>query len=210
MPRKELEATNYLSGLERISFLKIIQLFKYDSRRYPGIAQIKMKSNQDNIKTLVGFAGLQKIQILARDKDGSSIIYAEGKTQKEWIRLTSNLEDMHILHLSLTPEGWRITFIGNDVQVKKFLNAVSKFGLHSTIASASNAMFANSSFLSVLTDRQRKVITSAYSLGFFETPRRIDTRGLAKSLNLGKSVTIEHLRKVEKRLLREILASEIA
>jgi hypothetical protein len=166
-----------------------------------------MKSSHDSVKALVGVAGLEKILVLNKEKNGSSIAYAEGKPRKEWTQLALRSGGFTYPPFELTNVSWRITFIGNGAQARKFLTIASGFGLHFKVVSASDAMFTKSSFLSVLTEKQRRVLTSAYSLGFFDTPRRIDTRKLAESLELGKSVTIEHLRKAQKRLLNELLTS---
>lgn len=206
MPRSELEKSNYVPGLEGVESLKIIQLLKYDSKGYAGVVQVKLRPPLRRVRDLVGIAGMTSVQELSKEEDGSSLVYGRGRPMKEWMRLASIAGGYAYPPFELTPDKWRITFVGGESAVKRFLNAIDKFGLHYRIAIATDAKFAASSFLSALTEKQRKVLVSAYRLGFFDTPRRIGIRELGRSINLKRSVVTEHLRKGQKRLLDEILS----
>jgi hypothetical protein len=61
------------------------------------------------------------------------------------------------------------------------------------------------SALSRLTERQREVLVAAYSLGYFDLPKRISSRELAKKLSMRSSTLIAHRIKAERSLLDEIL-----
>lgn len=207
MPRRELEESDYVPGLEDIDSLKIVQLLKYDSKGYAGIVQVKLRPPLDEVKDLVGIAGMTKVQELSKEKDGFFLIYGEGRPKKEWMRLASNPGGYVYPPFELTPDRWRITFIGGEAPAKRFFKMLEKARLHYRIVHATDAKFAASSFLSALTEKQRKVLVSAYEQGFFDTPRRIGVRTLGQSMKLGKSAVVDHLRKAEKRLLDEILAN---
>lgn len=53
----------------------------------------------------------------------------------------------------------------------------------------------------VLTDRQEKVISLAYNLGYFEFPKQISLTGLAEKLGVAKSTLSEILRTGEAKVL---------
>ena len=57
----------------------------------------------------------------------------------------------------------------------------------------------------MLTQKQRETIIAAYDHGYYDYPKRITGDELSKRVNISKGTLMEHLRKAEGRLLREIL-----
>jgi predicted DNA binding protein len=57
-----------------------------------------------------------------------------------------------------------------------------------------------------LTEKQRTVLSSAFDNGYYDMPRRIDSKELAEKLDLRSSTFIEHRRKAERRLLASVLS----
>jgi hypothetical protein len=55
-----------------------------------------------------------------------------------------------------------------------------------------------------LTEKERLVLTSAISSGYYEYPRRISATELAEKLGYSKSTLIEYLRKAEIKMMEEI------
>ena len=206
MPREELERSNYIPGLEGIESLTIVQLMRYDTHEFAGVVRVKLRPPLKMTKELVGIAGVKKVQELSREDDGSFLIYGTGRPMKEWMRVASYAGGHAYPPFELTADKWRITFVGSEGAVRRFLRMLDKFGLHYRITHSTDAKFAASSLISALTAQQRKVLVDAYRLGFFDTPKQIGVRELSKSVNLGRSAVSEHLRKAQKRLLDEILS----
>ena len=50
-----------------------------------------------------------------------------------------------------------------------------------------------------------EAILAAKRLGYCDIPRKAETSNVARELNPSKSTTLEHLRKAEKRLIRQLL-----
>jgi predicted DNA binding protein len=65
--------------------------------------------------------------------------------------------------------------------------------------------FSPISPLNQLTEKQREVLITAYKMGYYEIPRKLNSDELAKKLGLVNSTVVEHLRKAEQRLIRQIL-----
>jgi hypothetical protein len=72
------------------------------------------------------------------------------------------------------------------------------------IVSASEARFTPDSLFMSLTGSQRKTITEAYGSGYFDFPRKTNSRKLARSLGISKSTLSEHLRRAAISRIREI------
>jgi predicted DNA binding protein len=74
------------------------------------------------------------------------------------------------------------------------------------VVSLTDAKFPSNSPIGRLTDKQRRVLLTAYKLGYYDVPRRITAEKLARKLNLVKSTFSAHVRKAERRLLAEMLS----
>lgn len=57
----------------------------------------------------------------------------------------------------------------------------------------------------ILTDRQEEVVRKAFSSGYFDFPRKIDSSELAKELGISMSTLSEILRAAERRVFSEYL-----
>jgi len=99
----------------------------------------------------------------------------------------------------------RITFVGNSAAVRALLAMMKRVGVRTRVALNVEGNFAASSPLNHLTRRQREVIISAFKLGYYDVPKRINTKELAKRLNIRGSTVAMHRIKAERRLLAELL-----
>ncbi len=106
----------------------------------------------------------------------------------------------------------RGTFLMNEDELGRF-QAISrryseKYGAEFPlrILAVSSLKPEADSGLSRLTGKQRKALLLAYTLGYYDVPRRISSEGLARRLNVNKSTLVEHLRKGQRRLLSGILS----
>ena len=111
----------------------------------------------------------------------------------------------------LSPLGYRdgtlrFSFVGTDAQLRDILRLAKKRKLEYRVVSLGAADFASSPF-DCLTEKQRVVLRTAHRLGYFEVPRRIDSRKLAQALGLKAPTVVEHLRKAEQRLLDFLLVA---
>jgi predicted DNA binding protein len=96
----------------------------------------------------------------------------------------------------------RVTLVGDDKQVKEFLeNRRDNY----KVVSLTDAKFSLNSPISRLTEKQQEAISLAFRLGYFDTPRKISVDGLAEKLDLSSSTLAVHLRRAERRLLAEML-----
>lgn len=62
--------------------------------------------------------------------------------------------------------------------------------------------------LSMLSDRQRKALVTAFNLGYYEHPRETTHGDIAAQLGCAPNTVSDHLQKAEKKIMTEALASE--
>jgi predicted DNA binding protein len=148
---------------------------------------------------------MTKLQILTKLEDGSFISFVAGKPDSRWIEIDSSKYG-YLLAPELTQNSLRKTIIGSRIQVERMLSRLEKGGMRFEIVSASEARFTPDSLFMSLTVSQRKAMAEAYSCGYFDVPRKTNSKKLARSLGISKSTLSEHLRKAERHLLAQILS----
>ncbi|MCJ7762162.1 helix-turn-helix domain-containing protein [Candidatus Bathyarchaeota archaeon] len=96
--------------------------------------------------------------------------------------------------------------MGDAKQVKALLELFEKGKMQHRVVSVTDAKVALHSPLSSLTEKQRRVLVTAFESGYYDLPRKISSQELAKKLNLRSPTVVEHRRKAERRLLAGILS----
>ena len=96
----------------------------------------------------------------------------------------------------------RVTLVGDDEQVKEFLE---NRRVDYKVLSLTDAKFSLNSPISRLTAKQQEAISLAFRLGYFDTPRKTSADELAQMIGLSSSTLAVHLRRAERRLLAEML-----
>jgi len=193
------------AGHEILDSWKIVQIFKSDRRGFAGICQIKLRPHTRDPSELMRHLDMTRLQILTKLEDGSFIAYVAGKPDSRWIEADSSKYG-YLLAPELTQNSLRKTIIGTRTQVERMLSRLEKAGMPFEIVSASEARFTPDSLFMSLTVSQRKTMAEAYSTGYFDVPRKTNSKKLARSLGISKSTLSEHLRKAEKHLLSHILS----
>jgi predicted DNA binding protein len=99
-----------------------------------------------------------------------------------------------------------VSFISGQKDMMRFVEIVKAH-----IGKVVNMTFKQSSYekkdlLSILTDKQRKIMTAAYRYGYYDIPKGISSEKLSEKVKISKPTLLEHLRKAERRILTEILA----
>jgi len=100
----------------------------------------------------------------------------------------------------------RFSFVGTHSQLREFLDQAKKLGHRFRVVALGAASFGESP-LDRLTEKQRLVLRTAHRLGYYEVPRKIESRQVARALGLEAATVVEHLRKAEKRLLDSLLSA---
>lgn len=108
--------------------------------------------------------------------------------------------------LEFKEERLKVGFMGDAKQVKALLELIEKGKIRYRVVSVTDAKVSLHSPLSSLTEKQRRVLVTAFELGYYDVPRKISSQELAKKLNLQSPTLVEHRRKAEHRLLAAILS----
>jgi hypothetical protein len=101
-----------------------------------------------------------------------------------------------------------ISAIGLDRDLARFMDGVRKHVGEVVNMSLTRAAYQRRDILTVLTDRQREVLTTANEHGYYDYPRRTSSERLAERVGISKPVLLQHLRKAEGRIMADIFAGQ--
>lgn len=192
-------------SIEKIESLEVLNFLKEGPDEFVTICRVKLKGSSTTIDEVFKEAE-SEVHVLDYDKEGRYTALFKGKPRQnpqfqEFLAVGGYLSTP----LEIKNEKVRVTFLGTPVEVRALLNMIKKTGVSHRVVQLVRANSNRNSPLDYLTDRQRNVITSAFQLGYYDTPKRINTQGLAKRLKIRGSTLAKHRIKAERRILAEVL-----
>lgn len=194
------------SSISKIKSLNLLNLLRQDPQELSGIWRIEFKSNDAKVEELEDTFQTE-IQVLQQEKNGAYTIF-----MRVGPRLSSTLSSVtggggyFFQPIEIQDGKIKISFIGSIRQVKSFISSLKDLGIHFKITSLTDQNFSPTSPLNKLTEKQRKILLMAYKQGYYDVPRKITSKQLAKKMGISDATLIEHLRKTQQRLLMTILA----
>lgn len=196
------------SPLRKIETSEIVHLFKQGRGEFEGIVRVAFKDESVNIED--AFSGMDfEYQLLNADSKGGARTYFIRIKARHPTRRVFTLGEVSGGYVSLPFElrdgKVRMNFIGSPIEVKRFIRVVGKSWPSCKVVSLTDARFSPDSPLSCLTEKQRRVLLTAFNLGYYDIPRRIESQELARRLNLRGSALIAHRRKAERRIFTKII-----
>jgi predicted DNA binding protein len=194
---------------DKINLLEALKCFKCDAQGLALICRIKLKDDKMKIKELQGNGLLTRVEVLYREKDGSFVIFIEGKSCVP--PPPKNIKPFQIM-MSKPPEfldldKMKVEIIGEEKEMQKFLSYTSTLNSRPFKLTGLSALEPRQeSHLAELTGRQRQALITAYSLGYYDVPRKVSSEEVSRHLNMDKSTFVEHLRKAERKIVAQVIA----
>lgn len=106
--------------------------------------------------------------------------------------------------LCLDRGGVEATIIGDDAAFERALEDVPD-DIYLELVETGDYLPRNERIVSKLTERQREILEVAVEQGYYEEPRNVTYGDIADTLGITTATVGEHLRKIEGKLIREIL-----
>jgi hypothetical protein len=194
---------------DRIDLLEALKCFKCDAQGLALICRIRLKDNKMTIKELQGKGLLTRVEVLYREKDGSFVVFIEGKSCVP--PPPKNVKPFQVM-MSKPPEfldvdKMKVEVIGKEKEMQKFLSYTSTLNSRLFKLTGLSALEPRQeSHLADLTGRQRQALITAISLGYYDVPRIVSSEEVSRHLNMDKSTFVEHLRKAERKIVAQVIA----
>ncbi len=200
------------SKFRKIESLEVVHFLKQDMDRkanFEGIIKVVFKDRNSKIEEIFPTQGFET-QLLSEDKKSGSRVYfirskRRARNSNRYVFTLGVSLGYVSLPFEIKDQKVKMSFLGSVRETKVFLKRLQDSWPAYKLVSLSDAKFSESSPLSHLTEKQRRVLLTAFNLGYYETPRRISSEGLAAKLNIDSSTLIVHRRKAEQRALAQII-----
>ena len=195
-----------LPPLQKIKSLQLLYFLRQDHEEFAAISQVEFKDPTTAVKEILISGFLDEAQVLEKTKNGAYIVFMRGGPTLSSVLSSAGIDSGYLFPpLEIGGGKVKFSFLGSEEQVKEFMEKIDAIGIRYRVVLLADANFSPTSPLSLLTEKQREVLITAYKLGYYDIPRKISSEELAKKLNLVDSTVVEHLRKAERRLMANML-----
>ena len=196
----KLGIKDILNKIQRMELEELLKL-DYQKAMKVGIAKITMKKGYE-LKDLRFPKNAALIDVLSQT-DNTYTVIMKSFVPKSMHGLTKKFDMDLIWTKPAYFENNEIVFscIGPDKDLKKFVR-LSKFIGKVISVSYNPADYRGHHIISVLTEKQKEIFRIAKASGYYEYPRKIDGTKLAKVVGISKPTLIEHLRRIENKIMR--------
>jgi hypothetical protein len=196
------------SNADKVEILEGLRCFKCDLESIAIICRIKLKDKRMNVKDLIGKGFLRNIEVLYKEKDGSQVVFIEGRLCIPQLPKDARLPKLLVARPPdfLDVDRMKVEVLGKETDVKKILQNASRWSNTYKILGLNSINTKEEPLLSKLSMKQRQALLTAFALGYYDVPRKISSEELSRHLNADKSTIVEHLRKAEKKLIDGIIA----
>ncbi|QIO25272.1 helix-turn-helix domain-containing protein [Haloarcula sp. JP-L23] len=99
--------------------------------------------------------------------------------------------------------GLEFSVIGSQADIGQTVSTAGEAGLNVLLERLTDYR-GPTSYLDALTDRQREIVQTAYSMGYYDVPREASTDDVAHEVDLDPSTVAEHLQRAEHNLLSQL------
>ncbi len=187
---------------EQVEEMELLRIFRFDLHDMITMQRFKLKNPKDNLYDLIGLGGIQSIQILKEDKaQGEYIVLAKTHHSVGFDQMLKDFNFILDYPIHVDQKGVKIPFISNEKRLKEILVKVKKMvGNEFRVLNISAIKPNIETIQSLLTDKQKNVISFAVKKGYFEIPRKISSKEISDHFNVSISAVNEHLRKIEKKI----------
>ena len=191
---------------QKIKSLELLHFLRQDREEFAAIWRVEFKDASSKVEDLLANGFLVEVQLLEKEKNGTYTVFMRGGPSLSSILSSVGVVDGYMFPpLGIRDGKIKISFLGSTRQVGDFLEKIGAKGIRFKVVMLSDASFSPDSPLNRLTEKQREVLITAYKLGYYDIPRRINSDQLAEKLGIVNSTLVEHLRKAERRLLAQVL-----
>lgn len=202
LPVEEMDRLGY-GRLFEMAEVQHVYGLRYGSKGFVELVKFRMRNPQVEPKAIADGKDIVRVEVQNRSDGWLTCLLHRAPRRLFW----NHLSPWVFQDRSLEVHGkWvRVSMLGGPDELHALVKAAEAEGIRYRIHRMEEMEAGRASPLGALTQQQRRVIRTAYDLGYFEQPKRVYAEDLARVLGLKKATVVEHLRKAEKRLLDAIL-----
>jgi hypothetical protein len=199
----DVAATRQDLSLDKIKSMEVLSFLKSTPEEVALICKVRFKNPATKIEDV--FADkFEEVQVLEQERGAFICFFRQRRPGAPGVSPLAAGGYMSIPY-EINDGQIKATFLGSAKQMRAILDSLERAAMPFRVLSLSDARFSPDSPLSHLTEKQRRVILSAFNLGYYDVPRRVSSEGLAERLNIREPTLVMHRRKAERRLLAALV-----
>jgi predicted DNA binding protein len=186
---------------------ELLQIHRQDDDQIFATQKVKFKDTKMHPQMLEGkHYGMSYIEVLKEDKENNEFIFF---SRHKWIKQTKEFLDKLDLIIDppiiLDQDRLLVSIITESKNIDEFVNSLNHFyDRELEILSISHIPLNYQNLFLKLTDRQKEIVYYAVQHGYFEIPRRINSKKIADHFKISRSALYDHLRKIERTIYHSI------
>jgi len=195
---------------EKVESIELLELLRWDASKGIKLVLAEIIMNHSySIDDFVLPPGSEILSVL-HQKMNKYTCLIKGKLTQGLIEVVKHMANEPEMNLVLdtpnrnTEKSFVMSVIGDQQSLQWFIEGIKKIGIIKQ-TSFVKPIYQGNNLLSCLTDKQRNIILKANEMGYYDYPRKINSERLANKIGLGRATVVEHLRKAEKRIMKQIL-----
>jgi HTH DNA binding domain len=198
----------------KIKWLEVLQFLELKNE-IAMIVRVEFKDLKTRMEDVFrGQKGaIRNLELLQRESGGIRTYFLRIRAgAMKSIRLTTAFRNYLGGGYLSTPYEFRddmvkVTFIGDARQVKHFREFMDETRAPYKIVSLEDAKVSWKDPLNRLTEKQKRILTTAYKLGYFDIPKKTSIEELARGAHLSPSTVNMELRRGERHIISQALSN---
>ncbi|MHA1326751.1 MAG: helix-turn-helix domain-containing protein [Promethearchaeota archaeon] len=206
MSRDFVNKSGYKFAMNFIDNLEIVKILSFNNYYITTLECIRFKDYSHTPKDILGLSGIQYIAPLKRNsKLNEYLCIVKTHSPRGFSKYFKNYEILVDTPILINKDDIIIPYISLRNNIDKVCEKIKKvMGNDYEILNISKFSMTEDDIYSLLTGRQLEIAIQATRKGYFDIPRRITAKELAKEFNISKSALTEHIRKVKKIIFHAI------
>ena len=187
-----------------IESLEVLHFLRQDRKEIALICRVTLRNPALKSNPFEG--GVDKAQLLERAPNGVCTYFLRTRPRSKFnTALLRGLGGYLIEPFEVRDGKVNMAFVGNPNQTRSFLRQMDKTEVPYKILAVEDARFSPSSPLNRLTEKQRRVLITAYKSGYYHLPKKTSARGVAEKLGMRNSTFSIHRIKAERKLIAAVI-----
>lgn len=185
---------------------EVLEVLKMDHEKglYVDLIECHLKENV-SIDELTSIGNMDILSVIRSDGN-KHICLVLGHESEDATDVFRELNLIYTAPSLVSEDRVIVSFISNQKDMMKFIEVVKAYIGKVVNISFKQSTYEKKDLLSVLTGKQREIMTAAYRYGYYDIPKGISSEQLSEKVNISKPTLLEHLRKAERRIFTEMLA----
>ena len=192
---------------EHVVSYEVLEVLRLDFEEGTKIGLMECTTKDDTPIQEVKFPPIIEILSVLKSEGNKHTCVVKVQVPKEFVKEFSRMKMDLIWTTPILFSEEKLTYscIGDQEAITRFVEMMRAYGEIADIR-IQRAAYQEHDILSVLTDKQRDILITAYKAGYYDYPRKINSEKLSHKVDISKATLLEHMRKAEGRLLSNILA----